>query len=239
MKSTLLITICTFLTINSIAQTRIYSEDYKIIKTGKYEKMSLKEFNNTNRIYPQRKKGKGFNKFIYLNDKKITLFKSIATDNKISPAGILDETSIVEVDTIYYINTFEDSTDTWNVTFNVWYAININEVKYYIDYKIHDRYLFTENIDFLNQKIALIAESTGYDFTYDIGYPENFFVAIFNLTDELVYISKPLEFNYNDEYWVPELAITDIKNENNLFQFTLNGENKLEVIWNGKELITK
>ncbi|WP_108809097.1 hypothetical protein [Aquimarina spinulae] len=83
----------------------------------------------------------------------------------------------------------------------------------------------------------LVSQNTGYDEFYDNGYPEYFFVIILDTKNQIVFISKLLDFNYGDEFWESEFNVKISYKENGNFKFTIIGlDEKYTGIWNGQEL---
>jgi len=176
--------------------------------------------------------------FLKVTDNEIVLFDQINDLGTKKPIGLLTETSIIEVDTIFYNEIYNDPTKDWYLTFNVWYAIKINGRTFYTDYKIHDRIAYQKEINDFNQKFLLISQSTGYDEYYDRGYPNYFFIAVLNQENEMIFNSSILDFDYDDEFWDAELMGTvKTKMNESGFEFTLHGPNEsYTATWTGKEL---
>ncbi|KXX69471.1 hypothetical protein [Flammeovirga sp. SJP92] len=241
MKQTLILYLILFYQVNLFAQEAIFSEGYYNLKIGSYETQSLNtELKNIDlpTIQPQTKFTEKENIcFIKVPETGIILFQSF--DFMKEPIGLLNKTSIVELDSIYYQEIFNKSENSWSLTFNVWYAVSINGAKYYTDYKIHNSIAYTEIIKEYNQKLLLISESTGYDQYYDLGYPGNFFVVILDNENNILFESNILDFNYGDEFWEPELTETvTSKMTEKGFGIKIIGLNEeFNGMWNGKELI--
>lgn len=174
--------------------------------------------------------------FLKVENNVIALFDEIYVSGTSKPVGVLTKTSIIQVDTIFYREIYNDTTKEWLLTFNVWYAITINGQQYYTDYKVHDFIAYKMKLDKYSQELLLISQSTGYDEFYDNGYPNYFFVAVLNNRNELIYESKILDFDYGDEFWEPEFVIASMTEKG--FEFTISGlEKKCNAIWSGKNLI--
>ncbi len=243
MKNSLILLLSTLLTSGLYAQTRIYSNSYDNHKQGVYELKSLIPAEKPLIIQPQTEFNDSLNVgFIYVDKNVIALFDRINDKGDRKPVGVLTKTSIVKVDTIYYNEIYVDTTKGWFVTFNVWYAVKINGTKYYTDYQIHDRIIYKADLSKFRQKFLLIAQSTGYDFSFAVGYPNNFFISILNQKNEIVYSSKILDFDYGDEFWSKEFLSTRVESRG--FVFTIKGmengaKKDYSAEWTGKELIKK
>ena len=173
--------------------------------------------------------------FLKVQNQSIALFDQIDDLGTHKPIGLLQKTSIIQVDTIFYREIYRDTTKSWFLTFNVWYAITINGKEYYTDYKIHDFIGFKNVLDKYNQELLIVSQSTGYDDYYDMGYPNYFFVAVINSDKKLIYESKILDFDYGEEFWEPEFVDTRYIEEG--FEFTINGfESEYKAVWTGTKL---
>lgn len=239
MRTTLIFILTIFLTGSLYAQTIIHSNNYEKLKVGIYETKSLIVVEKPLIIQSQTKfKDSEQVGFIYIDDKVVALYDQINDKGIEKPVGVLIKTSIVEVDTIFYNEIYKDTIKEWFVTFNVWYAIKINGIKYYTDYQIHDRFVYKADLTTFEQKFLLIAQSTGYDYSFAAGYPNNFFIAILKKNGEVIYSSKIIDFDYGDEFWSEEFLSTKIGIEN--FVFTIKGAKKdYTGEWTGKELRKK
>lgn len=224
------------------AQEIVRQDSYYNVKKGIYETKSLVGEMITIKtpvIAPQTK---------FIEDKKTAFIKietdSIALFNKINdqgnnkPIGVLKKTSIIQIDTIFYREIYKDTTKEWAITFNVWYSIRINDKQYYTDYQIHDFLAYKIRIEELEQYFLLIAQSTGFDYHYDVGYPNKFFVMILDNNKETFFTSHIFDYNYADEFLIQELDYITLEIENEGLTFTIHGAlDKFIGKWTGKELI--
>jgi hypothetical protein len=222
------------------SQETVLQENYYNIVIGNYEtKSSIEEFIFAS--YPIIKPQIKFypnTSFLKIEQKGIALFNSINDLAKIKPIGILQESSVIQIDTIFYKEIYKDTTKEWSLSFNVWYAITINGKQYYTDHKIHDFVAFKMNLDKFNQEFLVVSQSTGYDEYYDKGYPNQFFIAILNDNKEMIYDSEILNFDYGEEFWDNErMSSLETEFTENGLEFTLIGVDSIyKGIWSGKEL---
>ena len=85
--------------------------------------------------------------FLKVTNKPIGLFQNINDNGEQKAIGLLKESSIIQVDSVFYREIFHDTSKKgWFTTFNVWYALTINNQKYYTDYKVHDFIAYHETI---------------------------------------------------------------------------------------------
>ncbi|MEI7595559.1 MAG: hypothetical protein WCK02_07420 [Bacteroidota bacterium] len=238
MKRTLINILTIIFSITLSAQITVQRDDYKKSINGVYCLQSLRTFENILSIEPQMF---FYNKnnvvFINPDNKPVFLFDKISDKGYFNPISSLTKASIIEIDTVFYNGIYKDTLSSNKITFNVWYAIKINGKKYYTDYQIHDRIIYKTDLKILDQKFMLIAQSSGYDYSYSVGYPSKFFVVILNKNDEAIYISKIFDYKFGDEFWSEDYI--SIKNESSVFEFTLKGiEKDFSAIWTGRELKT-
>jgi hypothetical protein len=225
------------------SQERVESINFFEVKEGIYSQLSIDSitYRQKFKVISSQKKikeGDSIVSFIHPQNHIGVLLFEDSFGKKIS--GILVESSIVEVDSIFYRDIFKDPSKDWSLTFNVWYAIKINDQKYYTDFKIHDSHLYSYNCG--TNKFLLIAQSSGYDDYYDRGYPELFFGAIINEKGEILNVSNIFSFTYGDEYFdAIQIIVNKVSNEKYLFE--LEGlDEKLQIIIEGidiKNLNTK
>jgi len=244
MNKTILTILILIIQLPVIGQEIVRQDGYYDFKIGIYETKSLDknlfEF-KPSIIEPQTKFNSNENTaFLKVNGKVIALFDRINDLGTAKSVGVLTKTSAIQVDTIFYNGIFKDTTKEWSLTHNVWYAITLNEKKYYTDYKIHDYVALKKNLPTFNQEFLLVAQSTGYDGYYDIGYPNFFFVVVLDEKNEIMFDSKILDFDYGDEFWDAELmGSVSTETTDKGFEFKLYGiEEKIEVVWTGKEIKT-
>ncbi|PCJ01512.1 MAG: hypothetical protein COB15_00915 [Flavobacteriales bacterium] len=242
MRNLLIISSLLLLGLNGFGQTTVQQESYYDVVVGVYTTKSTdKELIGLKPsvIQPQSKIiNNDKSAFLNVEQKVIALFDRVNDLGTAKPIGVLTESSIIQVDTIFYKEIYKDTTQEWFLTFNVWYAITINGQIYYTDYKIHDFIAYRKNLDKYNQEFLLVAQSTGYDEYYDIGYPNYFFIVMLDENQEMIYNSEVLDFDYGDEFWDEEL-MNSVKTEftDNGLVFTLSGVNDEYIgVWTGKEL---
>lgn len=225
---------------NAMAQVIVQLDGYSDLKPGIYNTKStdavLIGFNPVV-VEPQINfKASGQTAFLKVDKQQIALFDKLNASGASKPVGVLNKTSVIRVDTIFYQETFKDTTKEWFLTFNVWYAITINGIQYYTDFKVHDFIGYTMKLDQYKQEFLLVSQSDGYDGIYDSGYPNYFFVAVLNNKNELIFDSKILDFDFAEEYWDPAYVQTQMTNKG--FEFTLIGLDKpFRAIWSGKDII--
>lgn len=220
-------------------QISIESENYYLIKEGVYKSLSTDSIllNQKHKVItPQNKIKEGDSVSLFIHPQNhigVLLFDDTSRKNI---SGILVEPSIVEIDTIFYREIYQDPYKDWYLTFNVWYAIRINGQKYYTDFQIHDGHLYSHY--FGKNRFILIAQSSGYDDYYDRGYPELFFGAIINEKGEILNVSNIFSFTYGDEYFdAIQINVNKVSNEKYLFE--LEGlDEKLQIIIEGTEIKT-
>ena len=152
---------------------------------------------------------------------------------------MLTETSVSKIDTSFYNEIYKDNNHDWRLTFNVWYAVEINGRIFYTDYKVHNNIAHQEDLPLFSQNFLLVAQSTGYDEFYDNGYPEHFFVVVLDEGNQIIFESSILEFSYGDEFWDVEfMNSVETENTNEGFQFTIHGiEEDFSATWTGEKLL--
>jgi hypothetical protein len=228
-----------FASSNVLAQEIVQKDSYDDPKIGVYETKSLSfDRDNFKIIKPQTNFTEKENTaFIYVGDEPVGLFDRVNNHGDLKPVGFLKETSIVEIDTIFYNAIYQDTTKDWFVTFDVWYALKINGQQFFSDYQIHSFIAYKTDLEQLNQKFLLVAQSTGYDYYYDLGYPNKFFVAVLDENNLIKYTSKIINFDYGDEFWEPEIGTINVEMTNEGFSFTINGiDDSYSATWTGEEL---
>ena len=228
--------------VSVFGQETVQQDGYYDLKIGIYQTKSLdKELigSNPTVIEPQTKfQSKANSAFLKVQDNAIALFDRINDEGTAKPLGVLTQTSVIQVDTVFYREIYRDTSKEWMLTFNVWYAITLNGEQYYTDYKIHDFIGLQEELAKYNQQFLLVAQSTGYDDYYDRGYPNHFFAVILNDNFDMSYNSEIFNFDYGEEFWDVELMRSvETEMTEKGFEFKLYGiEDNFEGIWTGSEL---
>ena len=228
--------------VSVFGQETVQQDGYYDLKIGIYQTKSLdKELigSNPTVIEPQTKfQSKANSAFLKVQDNAIALFDRINDKGTTKPLGVLTQTSVIQVDTVFYREIYRDTSKEWMLTFNVWYAITLNGEQYYTDYKIHDFIGLQEELAKYNQQFLLVAQSTGYDDYYDRGYPNHFFAVILNDNFDMSYNSEIFNFDYGEEFWDVELMRSvETEMTEKGFEFKLYGiEDNFEGIWTGSEL---
>ena len=187
--------------------------------------------------------------YIYLLDSTIILFKNSKPIDDNDVAGVLSASSLVEVLGKEYRTIFREPEEEWGLSFEVWMKVRINDKIYYTDYKTHDCLCHSKYLDNLNQTLIVFAQSTGWGYYYDTGYPEYFHVLIANSSKSMIYQSGVLNFFNGDEFWVAELGWLDTnKLPDGNWEFVFDGYVNKEdgtigdkyiefyYVWNGETL---
>ena len=238
-KKTVLTLLIVMVQFSIFGQVIVQKDGCHTLKQGIYKNKSLDQafIQQQTHIIPSQTAlpTAGNAAFLKIDHKTIALFDQISDDETTKPVGVLTDNSIVIVDTIFYQEIFQDTSSHKKVTYNTWYAIRINGVQYYTDYKIHDLMNYQKELPQFKQKFLLVAQSTGYDTFNHHGYPNNFFVVVLSQENELIYTSKVFNFDYGNEFWDDSFVSTEMAT--NEFRFTLHGLNsKISGTWTGKEL---
>lgn len=190
-------------------------------------------------------------------DKPIALFTKTGNVTTSDIAGVLTTSTLVDVDTIFYNAIYIDAKEApmsmqqWSdlvsndgdyytkypLTYNVWYAININNKKYYTDHKLHDFIEFSTYIPSKNQILLVCSQSTGYDGVYDLGYPDFYYVLILQKDKDgwkQLYRSEQLDLNDggSGEYGLSELYPREVTKKGGNIE--INFADFFTVIWTGK-----
>lgn len=194
------------------------------------------------------------------NEQPIALFTKMDNVSATDVAGVLKESSLVTVDTIYYNRRYIDSEDApmtlqhWSdltgtddnyffkypMTFNVWYAININGKKFYTDYKLHDLIEYKLYMPTKKQMLLLCSQSTGYDGGYDLGYPDYYVIVVLEEGKDgwkQVYRSQRLDLNNSgeNEYGISDIGSIDVVNKDK--NVVINFSDFFQITWTGKSAI--
>lgn len=253
------------------APVNIESEKYRIIQKGKYQPKST----DTKFIEGQNKEIETFlvtsRSFVespacmYLaNDAPIALFRNMNPKTTEDVAGILKNSTLVEVDSVFYNAVFIDSEEApmsfekWYelldkdstffeskpLTYDVWYAIKINGKKYYTDYKLHNYIEYRAYIPFREQIFLICSQGTGYDGGYDRGYPDFYEVVVLEKPElqenkwKQIYRSPKLDMNNEgiDEYGISDYLTSEPIVMGPGDDLVINFGNFGKLIWNGKKL---
>lgn len=267
--------VCLFLSVlSSYAQTladkdpeRIYSAQYnQKIEKGTYNTKSEDPTfiaSSKNKIEGMVLKDTALingNSLMYLAiDKPIVLFSKTGAVTSADVAGILNTSTLVDVDTVFYSATYVDSKDApmtfdqWNdliskdedysvkypLSYNVWYAININNKKYYTDYKLHDFIEYNVYIPSKNQILLVCSQSTGYNGDYDLGYPDFYYVVVLQGDKDgwkQIYRSQKLDLNDggSNEYGLSQLYPREVAKKGDNIE--INFADYFTITWNGKTI---
>jgi hypothetical protein len=178
--------------------------------------------------------------FLFPLQSGILLFNSKNLTRQ-SIAGKLSAASLARVDTIFYNQAYRSSTDS-TFTFDIVYALSINQKTYYTDFRPHDFVPFKDPLKDLNQVLMLAGQSTGYDMYADNGYPDHFHIVVFSNAGnsiKLFFDSKQLPFHYEDEFWEDETSMkSSYHSGKKELSIEIEGKPRYKAIWNGMELKT-
>ncbi|PKG43701.1 hypothetical protein [Psychroflexus sp. MES1-P1E] len=178
--------------------------------------------------------------FIKISESSVVLFDSHNVEI-MKPIGKIERTTQVKIDSTFFKEIYRDYSKPWSISFNVWNKITINGKSYYTDYDIHDSQDI-EDIKQLNQKVLIIGQNTGYDYSYHMGYPEYYFLLFLNKSNEVIFESEILDIRIGDEFAMKgDFLKTNWSEKTENFEITffkqLEAERKeLEIHWNGKEI---
>jgi hypothetical protein len=239
---TILFTMVTFVT--SAQVTIVSKNNFNFVKGHYSPKCTNTDLinNATQIIQPQTETVASDAKiaFLFPLQTGIVLFNSKNLTRQ-SIAGKLIAASLARVDTIFYNQAYRSSTDS-TFTFDIVYALSINQKTYYTDFRPHDFVPFKYPLKDLNQVLMLAGQSTGYDMYADNGYPDHFYIIVFANAGnaiKLFFESQQLPFHYEDEFWEDETSMKSSyhsgKKELNI---EIEGKPHYKAIWNGKELKT-
>ncbi|WP_124980482.1 SH3 domain-containing protein [Nonlabens xiamenensis] len=211
-----------------------YYKTYDNLQEGTFESNSLSEkylIRDLPIIEPniETLNPKDFPHFLNPQNRKIVLFENHKM-NDLKPAGILNGLTQVRIDSTFYKLKFKDLTNC------VWNRIDINGKHYYTDVDIHDFSLSKELVN-LKQKVEIIGQYDGYDGAYHLGYPEHFFLIFTDNKNHVIYKTKVLEFDLNDEFAMEKDILKLNWNQNiKCYEITLIGrQEKVRINWNGKK----
>lgn len=245
----------------------IYSDRYDILQRGIYRIKSIDStliasakvqlvaniFNDTTFLEKQ-------NVMYLANEKPIALFSKMNNVATNDVAGVLNQSTLVTVDSIYYNNRYIDSEDapmtlqqwydltendnnyflTHPISYVVWYVLNINGKKYYTDYKLHDMIEYKLYMPTKRQLLLLCSQSTGYDGGYDLGYPDYYVIVVLEEGKDgwkEVYRSHQLDLNNGgeDEYGLSQIYPVEVSNKDN--DVVIYFSDYFRITWNGKSAI--
>lgn len=161
--------------------------------------------------------------------------------NKSNPHKLTKPT-LIQIDTVFYNQIYQSDSGAL-VSFDVWYAVKINGATYYMDYQPQDFLAFQYKLPDHKQLLTIYGQSTGYDYSYDNGYPNNFHVVVFSIKDHMMtmfYCSDQLPVDYEDEFWElkSSMKYQYIKDKKAL-EFEIYGKPNYQAIWTGKTLTRK
>lgn len=249
------------------------AEEYRTIQRGKYQPKSIdKKYVSSqyNIIEPFRLKDISFiesTKCMYLaNDEPVALFKNRNPKKQSDVAGILQSSTLVDVDTVFYNAVYIDSDkapmsfEEWYshieedssvflkkpLTYDVWYAVNINGKKYYTDYKLHNYIEYKDHIAQKEQVLLICSQGTGYDGGYDRGYPDFYEVVVLGKSDKAngwkhTYRSQRLDLNNGgaDEYGLNDYFMENKPSLDSDGNYVINLGELCKLIWTGERLIVQ
>lgn len=236
--------LCALLVLNAYnapSQKLIQANNYYEVLEGNYEAQSLnrmflkKELQQVgkNRKYlAQENLG-----FIKIEETPIVLFESQCPRGNCNPTGWLQETAIVQVDTIFYNRIYLEKGKSY--TFNVWYAIKVLGQTYYTDYKIHDFIAYERKMEVFDQSLILVAQSDGYEEFYDNSYPAKFFVVVLDASGDIMYESDIKDFTYGDEFYEPGDVVKSSFSQGKYGVTVFGLTEDLEFSWDGKRMSFK
>ena len=232
------------------AQESIYEDNYlgKPLK-GVYTPLSYDDsYTVTKVIAPQNMVPERFHSLLLVKKKPIILFKTSRPEGKDDVAGILKENSLAELIEQRYRNHYLDPEREFFFTHEVWKKIKINGQIYFTDIKLHEAESQLLELPQFEQRFLLLADHTGYDGNYDIGYPEYFRALFFDKQGQLIHLSEELPVHCNCEFGpFSDMPEDNILIEPKSFQFKIPGLEYDPVtetsksytytgLWNGKEL---
>lgn len=193
----------------------------------------------SNIIAPQRTISVLDNKTALLFPPKHGLLLFSALKNRSNASKLLEPT-LVQIDTVFYNQIYRNH-DSTLFSFDVWYAIKINDEVYYIDDKPHRFLAFQYKLPYHKQLFSIYGQLMGYDNYYDNGYPNNFHVVVFSIksnTITMLYASDQLPFDYGDEFWdITQSMKYEYIAEKNELRVEMYGIPNYNSKWTGKEWI--
>lgn len=173
---------------------------------------------------------------IFPPDQGLLLFSN--RSNKSKPSKLIKPT-LVQIDTVFYNQIYQRDSGAL-FSFDVWYAVKINGVRYYMDYQPQAFLAFQHKLPNHKQLLTIYGQSTGYDNYYDNGYPNNFHVVVFTIKDHMMtlfYCSDQLPFDYEDEFWdIPGSMKYQYVADKKELEFEIFGTPNYKAKWTGKTL---
>lgn len=191
--------------------------------------------------------------YMYLAcNEPIALFNKMYPKDKQDVEGILTESSLIYVDTVFYNNIYINSdkapmsiqqwykllengelgTPPLSLTYDVWYAIKIDGERYYTDYKVHNYIEYVKYIPSRKQILMFCSQGTGYDEGYDNGYPDFYRIVVFQESQtedagwKQIYCSPSLDLNSGS---LEEFGLAD--------HFLINDNNKAVFVGTNGDLV--
>jgi hypothetical protein len=177
--------------------------------------------------------------FLFPPKSGILLFETKNLNDLQNVAGKLSTNSVVKIDTIFYNQAYRSISDN-AFTFDICYALTINDKHYYTDFRPHDFVPFQYPLQDLNQVVFLAGQSTGYDMYADNGYPDHFQIIVFSKTENpmhLQFVSGELPFDFENEFWEQNESMKSAYDAvNKQFNIEINGKPHYKASWDGKNL---
>lgn len=154
----------------------------------------------------------------------------------------LTKPTLIQIDTIFYNQIYQRDSGGL-ISFDVWYAFKINGATYYMDYQPQNFLAFQYKLPDHKQLFTIYGQSTGYDYSYDNGYPNNFHVVVFSIKDHMMtmyYYSSQLPVDYEDEFWELKSSMKyQYIGDKKTLEFEIYGKPNYHAIWTGKTLTQK
>lgn len=189
----------------------------------------------------------------------IALFDKMYPKDKQDVAGVLTESSLIYVDTVFYNNIYINSDKApmsmqrWYellengelgtkpplLTYDVWYAIRINGKRYYTDSKVHNYIEYVKYIPSKEQMLVICSQGTGYDGGYDNGYPDFYRIVVFQEPQskgegwKQIYCSPNLDLNGggSEEFGIADHLLINDDNKAVFFDTNKSLVLELENCW--------
>lgn len=180
---------------------------------------------------------------IYPRPGGILLFKSMKKTDPEDIAGKLINPSLAIVDTIFHNQVYSQRVDGQeSFTFDLWYSVLIDGKRYYTDFRPHNLEAFRYPLVDHKQLFMLAVQETGYDMYADKGYPEHFYVVVFDMQNggiKMRFISEELQFRYGNEFLdgSDNVIKSEYNDRDHLFRIEIEGLNETyKGVWDGKVL---